>query len=79
MTRYYFHIISGGEPVPDEEGMDLPSLLAAQAEAIASARDLALSADRDGFGQESRIVQIVDATGRIIDSVPVQGDGHGVR
>jgi hypothetical protein len=79
MARYFFHIISGGEPVPDEEGMDLPDFLAAQAEAMASARDLSRSADRDGFGAESRIVQIADAAGTVLDSVPVPGDGQGVR
>ena len=77
LPKFYFHILSNGVTVPDEEGMDLPDLLAAQAEALASARDLARSADRDGFGKESRSVQIADAAGAVIDSVPVLGDGSG--
>ena len=68
MSRFYFHIVSDGQTIPDEEGMELPNLLAAQAEAMASARDLALASD---CGTETGIVQIADGTGRIIDTVPV--------
>jgi hypothetical protein len=77
MARYFFHILSDGVTVPDDEGMDLPNFPAAQAEAAASARDLALSADRDGFGKETRSVQIADAKGAVLDVVPVLGDGLG--
>lgn len=79
MPRYFFHILSGGLTVPDDEGMDLADLGAAQQEALASARDLARSADKDGFGKESRSVQIVDAAGTILGAVAVSGDGQGRR
>jgi hypothetical protein len=77
MPRYFFHILSGGETVEDEEGMDLPDMAAARQEAVASARDLALSADKDGFGKETRSVQIIDAAGAVLGSVPVLGSGQG--
>ena len=77
MPRFFFHILSGGLTVPDDEGMDLPDFTAAHAEAVASARDLALSADLDGFGQETRNIQFVDASGAVLDIVPVLGDGLG--
>jgi hypothetical protein len=77
MPRFFFHILSGGLTVPDDEGMDLPDFMAAQAEAVASARDLALSPDLDGFGQETRNIQIVNAAGAILHIVPVLGDGQG--
>jgi hypothetical protein len=67
MSRFYFHILDGGKVTPDEEGMELSDLLAAQAEAIASARDLAMA----GTSKQKRMVQIVDASGAVIDSVPV--------
>jgi hypothetical protein len=79
LPRYFFHILSNGLTVPDDEGMELRDLRAAQAEAAASARDLALSADRDGFGRETRSVQIMDAAGMLIETVPVLGDGRGPR
>jgi hypothetical protein len=77
LPRFYFHILSDGLTIPDDEGMELPNLLAAQAEGVASARDLALSADRDGHGKESRSVQIADAAGLVVDTVPVLGNGMG--
>jgi hypothetical protein len=79
MPRYFFHILSGGVTVEDEEGMELPDMAAARQEAVASARDLALSADRDGFGKETRSVRIVDAAGTVLGSVPVLGSGQGGR
>jgi hypothetical protein len=79
VPRYYFHILSGGLTVPDDEGMDLPDLPAAQVEGTASARDLARSADLDGFGKETRAVQIADRAGNIFDTVPVLGNGQGAR
>jgi hypothetical protein len=81
MPRYFFHILSGGVTVEDEEGMQLPGMAAAQEEAVASARDLAFSADKDGFGKETRSVQIVDAAGAVLGSVPVPvlGNGQGGR
>jgi hypothetical protein len=68
MSRFYFHIVSDGTTIPDEEGMELPNLLAAVAEAMASARDLSLASDS---GTENRMVQIVDSTGGILDTVSV--------
>ena len=79
MPRFYFHILSDGLTVPDDEGMDLPDMMAAHTEAFASARDLALSRDQNGFGKETRYVQIVDAAGAVLDTVPVLGDGQGAR
>ena len=77
MPRYFFHILSAGETIPDEEGMELTNVMAAHQEALASARDLALQQDRNDFGRETRSVQIVDAAGAILHSVPVLGDGKG--
>jgi hypothetical protein len=79
MPRYFFHILSGGVTVEDDEGIELPDMAAARREAVANARDLALSADKDGFGKETRGVQIVDAAGTVLGSVPVLGSGQGGR
>ena len=79
MPRYFFHILSGGVTVTDEEGMELSDIMTAHTEAFASARDLALQFDRNGLGKESRSIQIVDAAGVLLDTVPVLGDGRGAR
>jgi hypothetical protein len=68
MSRFYFHIIADGRTIPDEEGMELPNLLAAQEEAMASARELSLES---GSRMEKRTVQIVDGVGRVLGTVPV--------
>jgi hypothetical protein len=67
MSRFYFHILEGGRVTPDDEGMELSGLLAAQAEALASAHDLAMA----GSSRERRSVQIADASGAVVASVPV--------
>src|SRR5262245_8972065 len=41
MPRYFFHLRFGQRVVPDEEGTELPSRLAARAEALAVVRELA--------------------------------------
>lgn len=69
MSRFYFHILEGAKVTPDDEGMELSDLLAAQAEALASARDLAMA----GSSKDRRTVQIVDASGAVVDCVPVLG------
>jgi hypothetical protein len=44
MPRYFFHLTFGDRLVPDEEGIDLPSRVAAREEAIAAARELSARA-----------------------------------
>jgi hypothetical protein len=44
MPRYYFHIVREGRLVEDSEGMDLPDITAANSEALASAREMAIEA-----------------------------------
>ena len=67
MSKFYFHILSGNTVTPDEEGMELPGVLAAEAEAVASARDIA----KAGASRTPRSVMIVDDAGAFVSSVPV--------
>lgn len=67
MSKFYFHIVIGESIIADDEVMELSGLLAARAEAIASARDLAWA----GSDGQARIVQIVDAFGTVLGWVPV--------
>lgn len=72
MPRYYFHIRHGDELIRDEEGTDLPDPAAAHAEALASARDLALDEIRRHSRVDGRIIEIVSEFGDTIDSVAVR-------
>ena len=47
MRRYYFDIREGDEFVPDEEGLELPTIRAVQEEAARSLGDVARDAARN--------------------------------
>jgi hypothetical protein len=66
MIRYYFHIRDGWDLIPDDEGIEFPSLDAARAEAYASANDLSRTS-------HSRVcsVQVADRDGNVLGSVKV--------
>jgi uncharacterized protein DUF6894 len=48
MGRFYFHLQADDQIVPDDEGVDLPDLSAAQHEAILAARELLAEAFKSG-------------------------------
>ena len=59
MPKYFFHV-RDGEYMPDEEGVELPSLSAAKREAVAfSGRLLADNADKF-WGGEDWFVEVTD-------------------
>lgn len=72
MSRFFFHIIDAGGIIPDEEGTECPNLLAAQAEAKSSARDLARQAIRRGASPSSICVEIHDQRGKVVSALTVQ-------
>lgn len=76
MSRYYFHIRHGGALIADDEGMELKDIHAAHAELLASTEDLALAELRAGRGIGSQIVEIEDAAGRLLDSMPIRRTLH---
>ena len=69
MPRFYFHLINDMD-VPDFEGMELPNLEAARAQAIEQARGMIGEMAKT----EARIVldhriDIEDEDGRVLDSI----------
>lgn len=71
MERFYFHLRTGDELLPDCEGNDLPDSLAARREAEKIARELLAEAIRFGNDEVSEAVVISDEHGREIDIVPL--------
>jgi hypothetical protein len=66
MPRYYFNVRDGFEVDEDDEGVDLPDVEAARAEAIATVEEI-----RDELGEVSGIeLEILDEEGRRLLSVP---------
>jgi hypothetical protein len=71
MTRYYFHIRVGETIIPDDEGILLDGPRSARAEMRASAHDLAMAIANHGRPLDGQAVEIWDAQGRLIDSMPL--------
>jgi hypothetical protein len=78
MARYYLHISNGGGYSEDPEGQELPDLEAARASAIEGARSLLSEEARQGQLDLSGRIDIADADGNILLSVPF-GDAVKLR
>ncbi len=72
MSIFYFHIRAGSVRIPDDEGMELRDLGAAQVELRASAQDLAMACIRSGAGVDARVVELEDEEGKILDALPIR-------
>jgi hypothetical protein len=72
MPRYYFHIREGKHLVKDEEGLDLPSLLAAEREAEMSGRELLADMLRDRTPLDGQALEITNDTGSVLKVVPLK-------
>ena len=71
MPRYFFYIRDANGTVPDDEGTDCAALPDAVAEAEASARDLAKQFMDDRKSLADIHVDIVDAGGAVVATLPV--------
>jgi hypothetical protein len=74
MPRHFFHIRNPGNGlVPDDEGAEFEDFAAAQHEAVASVRDLAAEAIRCGYKVNGLGVEIVDETGKRLETISTRG------
>jgi hypothetical protein len=69
MSRYFFHIRDGHIFVPDEEGMECDSLRAVDAEARASARDLAEAALHTQSNRITASIEVEDEEGNEVRKI----------
>src|SRR5258707_9936453 len=70
MGRFYFHLQADDQIVPDDEGVDLPDLSAAEHEAILAAREILGEAIKSGRPEVSKAFVIADEEGRALAIVP---------
>lgn len=71
MPRYYRHIRQGDRHIEDPDGIELPDLDAARAEAITGVRDLLAEAIRKGEDDWlGDAIVIADETGRELMTIP---------
>jgi hypothetical protein len=71
MGHFYFHLRSGVQLIPDDQGQDLPDVSAARREAILSARDILAAAVRANQAEVPDAIVIADEAGRALDAVPL--------
>jgi hypothetical protein len=64
MGRFYFHIRAGDELIPDDEGVDLPDLSAAQREVLLAAREVLAEAIKTGKSEVPDAFVIADEAGQ---------------
>jgi hypothetical protein len=73
MSRYFLHLRYADQSVvEDPEGLDLPSLQAAQEEALQGMRDLVAADIRGGREVTLEAIVIADNQGRQLATVPVR-------
>ena len=70
MVRFYFHLQTGDQIAPDDEGNELPDLSAAEHEAILAARELVAAAIKSGSPEVPEAFVIADEEGRALAIVP---------
>lgn len=72
MPRFYFNVRDGRDLDEDEEGVELPDVEAARAEALATVEEL-----RDELGADAARIEleITDDTGRRLLTIPFARPG----
>ena len=66
MPRYFFHIVDDDGRADDDEGMNLPSLMAVAQEAEASARDILARDPAGDHPVDNRRIEVADETGTVV-------------
>jgi hypothetical protein len=72
MPVYYLNIREHEQIAADQEGIDLPDLEAAKAEAQASAREILADALKSNTKVDGKVIEIADETGTIVGSVTLR-------
>lgn len=78
MPTFFFHVRDGDRLIEDPEGVDLPDLDAARAEAATAARQLRGDALLRGGAVAGRSFEITDKAGRVLATVAIKDvlDSH---
>jgi hypothetical protein len=69
MPVYFLHLRESGERIEDPQGTEFPSLMAARAEAIRSAREMMAESLRAGQPLDHQQIEICDASGELLEVV----------
>ncbi|HWA19853.1 MAG TPA: helix-turn-helix transcriptional regulator [Devosia sp.] len=70
MPRFFLNIREGKKLIPDEEGIDAPDLTATRQHALQDIREILAERIRAGEALDGSLLEITDAKGRKLDSIP---------
>ena len=79
MALYFFHLCDGSDQLLDVEGQELPDLDAAKAFALLCARDTLSHEMRDGLLNLRVRLDVADAAGAVVHTLPLEGAFRVVR
>ena len=71
MSLYFFHLRDGSDQLLDPEGVELPDLKAAEARALAAARDMLSEEMKLGRLDLGYRIEVEDERGRVLHSLPL--------
>ncbi len=74
--RCYFHLVNGHETILDENGVEVADLATAVEMALHAIDDLKDEALQPGGSWQGWTLDIVDPTGRILASIPLDPTIH---
>jgi hypothetical protein len=74
--RCYFHLVNGHESIPDDTGIEVSDLTTAQDMALQAIEDIREEAIQQGTSWHGWRLDIVDRSGRILLSIPLDPTFH---
>jgi hypothetical protein len=74
--RCYFHLVNGHESIPDDTGIEVSDLTTAQDMALQAIEDISEEAIQQGASWQGWRLDIVDSSGRVLLSIPLDPTFH---
>ena len=74
--RCYFHLVNSHEEIPDDEGIEVPDLEHAKAQAMLAIDDLRTEAIEVGASWQGWRLDITDPFGRVLASLCLEPTRH---
>jgi hypothetical protein len=74
--RCYFHLMNGHESIPDDTGIEVSDLTTAQDMALQAIEDIQEEAIEQGASWQGWRFDIVDPSGRVLLSIPLDPTFH---
>jgi hypothetical protein len=74
--RCYFHLVNGDETIPDDTGVEVSDVDDAKAQALMAIHEIREEAIQVGASWRGWRLDIVDRSGRILLSIPLEPTLH---